>query len=226
MACSYHHKITYSWGMNFRISSHLIILHVYMCIYMYILENLLLSCCQEKVLLLECIWYPVKLTGFGVQTQHLVILIRSYTFLTSPQHSKFLNVIFPPVGLRSSYASQHSQLGQDLRSAVSPDLHITPIYEGRTYYSPVYRSPNHGTVELQGSQTALYRTGSGGRPLSSVPFLISQVQEQRILLRWVSRQNELTLSIWMLDKQLQKQINKEENRSSFSTYLFVGFPGG
>ncbi|XP_012931745.2 plakophilin-4 isoform X3 [Heterocephalus glaber] len=65
-------------------------------------------------------------------------------------------------GLRSSYASQHSQLGQDLRSAVSPDLHITPIYEGRTFYSPVYRSPNHGTVELQGSQTALYRTGSVG----------------------------------------------------------------
>ncbi|XP_046513939.1 plakophilin-4 isoform X1 [Equus quagga] len=65
-------------------------------------------------------------------------------------------------GLRSSYASQHSQLGQDLRSVVSPDLHITPIYEGRTYYSPVYRSPNHGTVELQGSQTALYRTGSVG----------------------------------------------------------------
>ena len=66
------------------------------------------------------------------------------------------------LGLRSSYPSQHSQLGQELRSAVSPDLHITPIYEGRTYYSPVYRSPNHGTVELQGSQTALYRTGSGG----------------------------------------------------------------
>uniref|UniRef100_A0A8C8R8B1 Plakophilin 4 n=1 Tax=Pelusios castaneus TaxID=367368 RepID=A0A8C8R8B1_9SAUR len=65
-------------------------------------------------------------------------------------------------GLRSSYASQHSQLGQELRSAVSPELHITPIYEGRTYYSPVYRSPNHGAVELhQGSQTALYRTGSG-----------------------------------------------------------------
>ncbi|XP_054033377.1 plakophilin-4 isoform X1 [Dryobates pubescens] len=64
-------------------------------------------------------------------------------------------------GLRSSYASQHSQLGQELRSAVSPDLHITPIYEGRTYYSPLYRSPNHGAVELhQGSQSALYRTGS------------------------------------------------------------------
>ncbi|XP_033021258.1 plakophilin-4 isoform X5 [Lacerta agilis] len=65
-------------------------------------------------------------------------------------------------GLRSSYASQHSQLGQELRSAVSPDLHITPIYEGRTYYSPVYHSPNHGTADVpQGSQTALYRTGSG-----------------------------------------------------------------
>ncbi|KAM8933443.1 plakophilin-4 isoform 2-T2 [Pelodytes ibericus] len=66
-------------------------------------------------------------------------------------------------GLRSSYASQHSQLGQDLRSAVSPDLQITPIYEGRTYYSPVYRNANHGGVELrQGSQTAIYRTGSVG----------------------------------------------------------------
>ncbi|CAI5762426.1 plakophilin-4 isoform X5 [Podarcis lilfordi] len=65
-------------------------------------------------------------------------------------------------GLRSSYASQHSQLGQELRSTVSPDLHITPIYEGRTYYSPVYHSPNHGTADVpQGSQTALYRTGSG-----------------------------------------------------------------
>ncbi|KAK2516198.1 Pkp4 [Columba guinea] len=65
-------------------------------------------------------------------------------------------------GLRSSYASQHSQLGQELRSAVSPDLHITPIYEGRPYYSPVYRSPTHGAVELlQGSQAALYRAGSG-----------------------------------------------------------------
>ncbi|XP_021399127.2 plakophilin-4 isoform X2 [Lonchura striata] len=65
-------------------------------------------------------------------------------------------------GLRSSYASQHSQLGQELRSVVSPDMHITPIYEGRTFYSPVYRSPNHGTIELHhGSQAALFRTGSG-----------------------------------------------------------------
>ncbi|MGH0120683.1 UNVERIFIED_CONTAM: hypothetical protein FKN15_035069 [Acipenser sinensis] len=64
-------------------------------------------------------------------------------------------------GLRSSYASQHSQLGQDLRSAMSPDLHITPIYEGRTFQSPLYRSPNHGAVELHhGTQTAVFRAGS------------------------------------------------------------------
>ncbi|XP_014345117.2 plakophilin-4 isoform X2 [Latimeria chalumnae] len=65
-------------------------------------------------------------------------------------------------GLRSSYASQQSQMGQDLRSTMSPDLHITPIYEGRTFHSPVYCSPNHGAVELlHGTQTAVYRTGSG-----------------------------------------------------------------
>lgn len=75
-------------------------------------------------------------------------------------------------GLRSSYASQHSQLGQELRSAVSPDMHITPIYEGRTFYSPVYRSPTHGTLELQhGSQAALFRSASGGSPAAGSPFL-------------------------------------------------------
>ncbi|XP_078084445.1 plakophilin-4 isoform X2 [Mustelus asterias] len=64
-------------------------------------------------------------------------------------------------GLRSSYASQHSQLGHELRSAMSPDLHITPIYEGRTLQSPVYRSPSHAGVELlHGTQTAVFRTGS------------------------------------------------------------------
>ncbi|XP_074767512.1 plakophilin-4 isoform X3 [Athene noctua] len=87
-------------------------------------------------------------------------------------------------GLRSSYASQHSQLGQELRSAVSPDLHITPIYEGRTYYSPVYRSPNHGTVELhQGSQSVLYRTGSAGpyaEPYRSVQYRLSESSYSRL----------------------------------------------
>ncbi|XP_028846516.1 plakophilin-4-like isoform X5 [Denticeps clupeoides] len=66
------------------------------------------------------------------------------------------------VGLRGSYASQHSQMGQDLRSAMSPDLHITPIYEDATFHGPVYRSPNHGNGDLNHtSHGALYRTPSG-----------------------------------------------------------------
>ncbi|XP_048094289.1 LOW QUALITY PROTEIN: plakophilin-4-like [Alosa alosa] len=65
-------------------------------------------------------------------------------------------------GLRTSYASQHSQMGQDLRSAMSPDRHITPIYEDRTFQSPLYRSPNHAGMELgHAPHTALYRTSSG-----------------------------------------------------------------
>ncbi|XP_030641804.1 plakophilin-4-like [Chanos chanos] len=65
-------------------------------------------------------------------------------------------------GIRSSYASQHSQMGQDLRAAMSPDRHIAPIYEDRTYQGPLYRSPNHATIDLKhGSQSALYRSSSG-----------------------------------------------------------------
>ncbi|XP_070587668.1 plakophilin-4 isoform X7 [Erythrolamprus reginae] len=86
-------------------------------------------------------------------------------------------------GLRSSYASQHSQLGQELRSNVSPDLHITPIYEGRPYYSPVYHSPSHGTGDIpQGSQTALYRTGSVtyAEPYRSLHYRMSESNYNRM----------------------------------------------
>ncbi|XP_022074236.1 plakophilin-4 isoform X3 [Acanthochromis polyacanthus] len=58
-------------------------------------------------------------------------------------------------GMRSSYASQHSQLGQDLRSTMSPDRHIAPIYEDRTFQGPLYRSPSHT------QQSTLYRSTSG-----------------------------------------------------------------
>uniref|UniRef100_A0A672I5X0 Plakophilin 4 n=1 Tax=Salarias fasciatus TaxID=181472 RepID=A0A672I5X0_SALFA len=64
-------------------------------------------------------------------------------------------------GIRSSYASQHSQLGQDLRSNISPDRHIAPIYEDRTFQGPLYRSPSHtqpGT--LYRSVGSLQRTSS------------------------------------------------------------------
>ncbi|XP_044072463.1 plakophilin-4-like isoform X3 [Siniperca chuatsi] len=58
-------------------------------------------------------------------------------------------------GIRSSYASHHCQLGQDLRSSMSPDRHIAPIYEDRTFQGPLYRSPTHT------QQGTLYRSTSG-----------------------------------------------------------------
>ncbi|XP_051569182.1 plakophilin-4-like isoform X1 [Myxocyprinus asiaticus] len=54
-------------------------------------------------------------------------------------------------GLQTSY-SQNSQLGQETRS---PDCHITPIYEDRTFQNPLYQSPTHG------SQSALSRNSTG-----------------------------------------------------------------
>lgn len=108
-----------------------------------------------------------KRPGMTAVPQHIGTLQRNLHEIDQYQSYDIYERMVPSrpdslTGLRSSYASQHSQLGQDLRSAVSPDLQITPIYEGRTYYSPVYRNPNHGTIELrQGSQTAIYRTGSG-----------------------------------------------------------------
>ncbi|XP_003961987.2 plakophilin-4 isoform X4 [Takifugu rubripes] len=63
-------------------------------------------------------------------------------------------------GVRSSYASQHSQLGHELRSALSPDRHIAPIYEDRTFQGPMYRHAHQGT---------LYRSTSGVGSLQRTP---------------------------------------------------------
>uniref|UniRef100_A0A668A6L0 Plakophilin 4 n=2 Tax=Myripristis murdjan TaxID=586833 RepID=A0A668A6L0_9TELE len=76
-------------------------------------------------------------------------------------------------GIRSSYASQHSQLGQDLRSAMSPDRHITPIYEDRTFQTPLYRSPNHPP------QGTLYRSTSGVGSLQRTSSQRSAMTYQR-----------------------------------------------
>ncbi|KAK5921031.1 hypothetical protein CgunFtcFv8_024771 [Champsocephalus gunnari] len=66
-------------------------------------------------------------------------------------------------GMRSSYASQHSQLGPDLRPAMSPDRHIAPIYEDRTFQGPLYRSPS------QTQPGTLYRSSSGVGSLQRTP---------------------------------------------------------
>ncbi|XP_075036931.1 plakophilin-4 isoform X5 [Mixophyes fleayi] len=125
-----------------------------------------------------------KRAGMTAVPQHMGTLQRNAHDVDQYGHQSYdlYERMVPPrpdslTGLRSSYASQHSQLGQDLRSAVSPDLQITPIYEGRTYYSPVYRNANHGTIELrQGSQTAIYRTGSAtyAEPYRSMPYRVSE----------------------------------------------------
>ncbi|KAM8854911.1 plakophilin-4 isoform 2-T2 [Spinachia spinachia] len=66
-------------------------------------------------------------------------------------------------GIRSSYASQHSQLGPDMRATMSPDRHIAPIYEDRTFQGPLYRSPSHP------QQGTLYRSTSGVGSLQRTP---------------------------------------------------------
>ncbi|XP_050974957.1 plakophilin-4 isoform X4 [Labeo rohita] len=64
-------------------------------------------------------------------------------------------------GVRASYSSQHSQIG-DLRSATSPDRHIGPIYEGRTFQGPLYHSLSQTASDLNHSpQSALYRSSFG-----------------------------------------------------------------
>ncbi|XP_047456271.1 plakophilin-4 isoform X3 [Mugil cephalus] len=76
-------------------------------------------------------------------------------------------------GVRSSYASQHSQLGQDLRSNLSPDRHIAPIYEDRTFLGPLYRSPSHT------QQGTLYRSPSGVGSLQRTSSQRSAMTYQR-----------------------------------------------
>ncbi|KAG7464094.1 hypothetical protein MATL_G00183670 [Megalops atlanticus] len=62
-------------------------------------------------------------------------------------------------GMRSSFASQHSQLGQDLRLTVSPDHHL---YKNRTLQGSLYHSPNHRAMDLNhGTQSSTYRDASG-----------------------------------------------------------------
>ncbi|XP_008940190.1 PREDICTED: plakophilin-4-like, partial [Merops nubicus] len=108
-----------------------------------------------------------KRPGMAAVPQHLGTTLQRAIHDMEPygQQYDIYERMVPPrpdslTGLRSSYASQHSQLGQELRPAVSPDAHITPIYEGRPYYSPLFRSPTHAQLQ-QGSQAALYRAGSG-----------------------------------------------------------------
>ncbi|XP_063068807.1 plakophilin-4 [Engraulis encrasicolus] len=77
-------------------------------------------------------------------------------------------------GLRSSYASQHSHLGQQGRDNLTPESHITPIYEDRTFARQLYYSPTHA-----GSQSALGRSSTGLGTLQRTTSQCSALTYQR-----------------------------------------------
>uniref|UniRef100_A0A672KK03 Plakophilin 4 n=1 Tax=Sinocyclocheilus grahami TaxID=75366 RepID=A0A672KK03_SINGR len=70
-------------------------------------------------------------------------------------------------GLQTSY-SQNSQLGQG-----SPDCHVTPVYEDRTFQNPLYQSPTHG------SQSAISRNNTGFGTLQRTTSQCSTLRFQR-----------------------------------------------
>ncbi|XP_052004207.1 plakophilin-4-like isoform X2 [Xyrauchen texanus] len=83
-------------------------------------------------------------------------------------------------GMRASYASQHSHMGADLRSAISPDRHIGPIYEGRTFQGPLYRSPSHAVADLNyNPHSTLYRSSFGVGNLQRSSSQRSNIMYQR-----------------------------------------------
>uniref|UniRef100_A0A671PAG4 Plakophilin-4-like n=1 Tax=Sinocyclocheilus anshuiensis TaxID=1608454 RepID=A0A671PAG4_9TELE len=83
-------------------------------------------------------------------------------------------------GVRTSYTSQHSQIGADLRSATSPDRHIGPIYEGRTLQGPLYHSLSQTASDLKHSpQSALYRSSFGMSNLQRSSSQRSNMMYQR-----------------------------------------------
>ncbi|KAF6726745.1 Plakophilin-4 [Oryzias melastigma] len=104
---------------------------------------------------------PVRATMTAVPQQYSCTLPRSVPHNADPygpQNYDIYERMTRPdslTGMRSSYASQHSQLGQDVRTTISPDRHIAPIYEDRTFQGPLYRSPSHT------QQGTLYRSSSG-----------------------------------------------------------------
>ncbi|XP_034408856.1 plakophilin-4-like isoform X2 [Cyclopterus lumpus] len=69
------------------------------------------------------------------------------------------------IGLHSSYAGHSGQIDPELRAVLSPDCHMTPVFDERSFHSPLYHSPTH---DPQGS---LYRTNTG---MGTLPRAASQ----------------------------------------------------
>ncbi|KAK1876874.1 Plakophilin-4 [Dissostichus eleginoides] len=57
------------------------------------------------------------------------------------------------IGLHSSYVGHAGQIDPELRAALSPDCHMTPVFDERSFHSPLYHSPSH--------DPSLYRVNTG-----------------------------------------------------------------
>lgn len=77
------------------------------------------------------------------------------------------------IGLHSSYAGHSGQIDPELRAALSPDCHMTPVFDERSFHSPLYHSPTH---EPQG---ALYRPNTGMGTLPRATSHCSTLPYQR-----------------------------------------------
>ncbi|XP_026073973.1 plakophilin-4-like isoform X3 [Carassius auratus] len=116
-------------------------------------------------------------------------------------------------GVRTSYTSQHSQIGADLRSATSPDRHIGPIYEGRTLQGPLYHSLSPTASDLNPSpQSALYRTSFGMSNLQRSSSQRSNMMYQRNNYPLNSIYTEVYQSApyWSPDPSYTRQLMHDE----------------
>nr|XP_057937394.1 plakophilin-4-like isoform X4 [Doryrhamphus excisus] len=113
---------------------------------------------------------PVRASMVAVPQHYSSTLPRSIIHNTDPYRPQMYDVYERRTrpdsltGTRNTYASQHTQLGQDLRSTVSPERHIAPIFEDRMFQAPLYMSPSHtqqGTICRSASGVgSLQRTSS------------------------------------------------------------------
>ncbi|GAA6070418.1 catenin delta-2 isoform X1 [Tachysurus ichikawai] len=73
-----------------------------------------------------------------------------------------LSTALEELGSRSSYSSQHSYTGSDLRPLQSPEHHIEPIYEDRVYQKGPMRSLSQSQAEPPApGHAGTYRTNTG-----------------------------------------------------------------
>lgn len=111
--------------------------------------------------------FPNDTVNIIPKNQNLISKLNHISQLYSNSHSRkskkcVLTHCFLPTGSRSSYSSQHSHTGSDLRPLQSPEHHIEPIYEDRVYQKGPMRSLSQSQAEPPApGHTGTYRTNTG-----------------------------------------------------------------